>query len=334
MQLKERAKLKPLILAACFWLAGCIAIGPTQRIEFEAPDSYPEGIAYDSVAGNWFVSSARTGAVGRLTSNGTYSVLHSDTSLRSTYGMKMHPDGKRLFICVSDANYSKYSTPDTRYKLMRLISIDVATGKKLTDIDLAGLHAGPHFANDLVFDDKGNLYITDSYADVIYRVTEDGKVSVFAEHPLFETGGIGINGIVYHPGGFLLVDNTGTGALYKVDIANPKNVQKVKLPQFFIGADGLLLNDANTLTIVVNGGNDKIYQLKSDDNWQSARLAATTLIADRFTYPSTATRAGNDIWVMNAKFHDLNDSNAIPSKIFAIQKAVLKPIPKKLAEPK
>jgi hypothetical protein len=246
--------------------------------------------------------------------------------------MKMHPDGKRLFVCVSDANYSKFSIPSTRWKLLRLISIDPATGKKLSDLDLSGLVDGPHFGNDLTFDDKNNIYITDSYADVIYKVDAQGKASVFSRSPLFKTEGIGINGIVYHPRGYLLVAATGTGGLYKVDMSNPENVQKVKVNQFFIGADGLLLSDTNMLTMVVNGGNDKIYKLKSEDDWQSARLAATTLIADRFTYPSTATRAGNDIWIMNTKFHDLNDSNAIPSKIFAIQKAVFKPIPKKLAE--
>jgi len=259
-------------------------------------------------------------------------VIHADSGLRSTYGMKIHPDGKRLFVCVSDANYSKFSTPDTKMKLMRLISVDLATGKRLADIDLSGLKAGPHFANDLTFDKNNNIYITDSYADAIYKVDAQGKASLFSASPLFKTDGIGINGIVYHPDGFLLVDNTGTGALYKVDLANPENVQQIKSNQFFIGADGLLLSDTNSLTVVVNGGNDKIYKLKTDDNWKSVRLAGTTLIADRFTYPATATRNGSDIWVMNAKFNDLNDSNAIPSKIFAIQKVVFKPIPKKLQE--
>jgi DNA-binding beta-propeller fold protein YncE len=324
--------MKNLKIFLLIFFTSCIAIRPTERIEFTAPDAYPEGVAYDSAANVYYVSSARTGTVAKVTPDGTYSAILADSTLRSTYGMKMHPDGKRLFVCVSDANYSKFSTPATRQKLARLISLDPVSGKKLSDIDLSGLAPGPHFANDLTFDDKNNIYITDSYADVIYKVSADGKASVFSSHELFKTEGIGINGIVYHPRGFLLVDNTGTGAICKVDINNPTSVQKVKINQFFIGSDGMLLSDTNMLTVVVNGGNEKIYKLKSDDNWQSARLAATTLIADRFTYPSTATRAGQDVWIMNAKFHDLNDSNAIPSKIFAIQKAVFKPIPKKLAE--
>lgn len=309
-----------------------MSVGPTQRINFTAPDVYPEGVAYDKAANVYYVSSARTGAIGRVTPEGAYSVLHADTALKSTYGMKIHPDGKRLFVCASDANYSRYTSPDTRNKMMRLISIDLASGRKLTDLDLSRLYEGKRFANDLTFDDKGNIYLTDSYSNTIIKVDEANKPSVFCKSPLFQTGGIGLNGIVYNPAGYLLVNSTGKGMLFKVDIANPQNVQQVKSSMYFIGADGMLLNDPNTITMLVNGGNDKIFKITTDDNWASAKLAGTTLIIDRFTYPATATFNGDDIWVMNAKFHELNDSTAIPSKIFSLQKVVIKPIPKKFRE--
>jgi sugar lactone lactonase YvrE len=261
---------------------------------------------------------------------GGYSVVHADTSLKSSYGMKVHPNRRELYVCVGDANYSKFTAADTRYKMARLLVIDLASGKKLRDVNLAGLLPGKHFANDLTFDDAGNCYITDSYAHAIYKVDANGKASVFARSLLFVTEGIGINGIAYHPDGYLLVDNSNTGSLYKVMISDPAKASKVRINQFFLGADGLLLKDTATLVMVVNGNNDKIYQLTSGDGWATAELKATTLIADRFTYPSTATFAGDDTWVMNAKFAELVDSNSVPSKAFAIQKAVFKPIPKKL----
>jgi len=104
-------------------------------------------------------------------------------------------------------------------------------------------------------------------------------------------------------------------------------VHTVKIDQYFLGADGLVLNDPDRLTVVTNGGNDKIFQLSSGDNWQSAKIAATTLAADRFTYPATATLAKGEVWVMNAKTNELVDSNAIPARWYAIQKAVFKPVP-------
>jgi DNA-binding beta-propeller fold protein YncE len=318
-----------IYITATLFFAGCVAVKPTPRIEFTAPDAYPEGIAYDKASDVFYVSSQRTGTIGKVTRQGNYTVLFDDPGLKSTYGLKVHPDGKRLFVCAGDANYSKYTSPDTRKKMARLISIDLASGKKLSDINLASLVEGQHFPNDLTFDGNNNIYITDSYAHAIYKITPDGKAAVFAKDKQFETEGFGINGIVYHPGGFLLVDNSNTGRVYKVDINNPRLVQKVDIEQYFLGADGLLLNNDSTLTMVVNGGNDKIFRLTSGDNWRSAKLAATTLAANRFTYPATATFSGDDTWVMNARTNELADSNALPAKIFAIQLAKLLPVPKK-----
>jgi hypothetical protein len=317
----------------CFFillLYSCISNKPSERIEFTAVDSYPEGIASDGT--NYFVSSARTATVGKVSAEGNYAVLYADSGLKSSYGMKVHPDGKQLYVCIGDANYSKFTSPATRKKLAKLLVIDIASGKKIKEIDLSNLVAGNHFPNDLTFDHQNNCYITDSYAHTIYKVTAAGEASVFAHSKLFVTEGIGINGIVYHPAGYLIVDNSNTGGLYKVDIRNPSNVQQIKINQFFLGADGMLLRDSSTLVMVVNGNNDKIYELTSEDSWQTAEMKATTLVADRFTYPSTATFAQDKVWVMNAKFNELVDSNSVPSKNFAIQRAVFKPIPKKLRQ--
>jgi sugar lactone lactonase YvrE len=309
-------------------LTSCIAIKPTERLEFEAPDVYPEGVAYDPARSVYYVSSMRTGAIGKVDLNGRYSMLFSDEGLKSSYGLKIHPDGKQLIVCVSDANYSKYTSPDTRKKMIRLISIDLETGRKIHDVDLATLVQGKHFGNDIAFDDDQNIYMTDSYANAVYKISTDWKPTVFAKHTLFETEGFGLNGIVVHADGFLLVNSSNTGRIYKVDLKDPSKVTKVEIEQYFLGADGMLMGNDNTLILVVNGGNDKIFGLKTNDNWNSAELAATTLVADRFTYPATATMRGNDIWVMNAKTNELMDSTSIPARRFAIQKAVLKPLPK------
>src|SRR5690606_26901643 len=104
-----------------------------------------------------------------------YSVLYSDPSVKSSYGLKVHPDGKRLFACISDANYSKFTSPDTRKKLARLIIIDIATGRKVSEVNLEGLVPGERFINDLTFDPSGNAYVTDSFANVIFKVTNEGQ---------------------------------------------------------------------------------------------------------------------------------------------------------------
>jgi WD40 repeat protein len=322
--------MKKIVL--CFLVAGCAAVipdQPTARTEFLAPEAYPEGIAYDSIGDMYYVSSARLGSIGKVTPAGMYTTLINEPDFKSSYGLKVHPDGKRLFACIGDANYSKFTSPETRKKMSRLVAIDMASGKKVNDIDLAGLVQGNHFANDLTFDNKQNAYVTDSFANVIYKITPDGKPSVFADSPLFKTKGIGLNGIVFHPTGYLLTVSSGTGTIYKIDINNPEKVTKVMTEQFFVNGDGLLLMGSKKLVVVQNGGSDKIYKLTSEDNWSSAKLSAATLAADRFTYPSTATKAkDNKVWIMNANFSEIVDSTSVPSQKFAMQHARFMPLPK------
>lgn len=311
-----------------FFVTTFLAYGqqPTQRIEFEAPGSYPEGIAYSKATNLYYVSSARLGTVGSVTPDGKYSELLSDKTLKSTYGLKVHPDGKRLFVCAGDANYSIYSTPATKKKEARLISIDLKSGRKLADIDLSGLIPGEHFPNDLTFDDRGNIYVTDSYASAVYKVDASGKASVFAKGKLLESAGMGPNGIVCHPTGYLIVANNGKGCLVKIPLSNPSQAVKVNIDRFFPGADGMLLNDNNTLTLVQNGGVNKIFRIQTMDDWSSGKVVESTLSEDRFAYPSTATLSGNDTWVMNANFSELSEGNNVPSKKFTIQKAVFRPV--------
>lgn len=322
-------KIAMIISVASLAFVACRPAKPAQRIEFLAPDAYPEGVVYDKNADVYYVSSVRSGTIGKVTPSGQYSVLYADSNLKSTYGLKIFPDGKKLYACVSDANYSKFSSPATKKKMMHLICIDLASGAKTEDFDLGSADGQEHFANDIAFDPLGNAYVTDSYSDMILKVEPSGKTTVFSNAALFKTRGVGPNGIVYHPAGFFLVACSGKGSLYKVSYLNPSQVQRVKTNGFFMGMDGLLLNDSTHLTLVVNGGTDKIMQLQSKDDWQSAELVATTKAEARFAYPSTATANGADIWVMNAKFNELADTATIKSNTFFLQKAELKPVPKK-----
>lgn len=151
------------------------AAAQTERIVFQAPVMYPEGVAYNPQQKLFYVSSVKTGTIGSVDASGLYKKLYEDSLLKSSYGMKVDVKNNRLLVCIADGNYSKYSTPATYKKMARLISIDVATGTKKWDVNLDRLYAGNHFANDLTLDEKGNIYITDSYSPVIYKGMRKAK---------------------------------------------------------------------------------------------------------------------------------------------------------------
>lgn len=287
---------------------------------------YPEGVAYNDKTNTFYVSSVKDATIGIVDAAGNYKPFYQDKDLKSSYGMKVNAAKNQLWVCTGDANYSDYSDSDTHKKIIRLIAVDLSSGKKVQDIDLSKLYTGKHFANDLAFDDKGNAYITDSYSPVIYKVDAQGKASVFAENDLFKGEDVGLNGIAYHPQGFLITVNNATGAILKVDVNNPANVTKVKINQLFPGADGLLWDAQGNLILVQNEGNDKANQVVSTDGWVTAKVKAATSILDRFQYPTTGVMQGSKIYLLNAKLNELSDPTKKPSEEFSLQQVVLKPI--------
>jgi sugar lactone lactonase YvrE len=316
--------MKHLLQGIIFMLMCSSMNAQTPRITIKIPQLYPEGIVFDTKKNVFYISSVRTGTIGTVDKNGNYKVFYEDSTMKSSFGMKIDAAHNKLWVCTGDPNYSKYSDSSTFKKIARLQSFDLSSGKKVNDVDLAKMYNGKHFANDVTIDDKGNLYITDSYSPVIYKVDPQGNATLFTENEFFKAPEIGLNGIAFHPDGFLLVVNNNKGAIYKIDINDPKKVTKVKTPSFYPGADGLLIDQHKNLVLVQNKGIDKVSLLTSNDNWQSAELKAATTMEDRFANPSTATFDNEKIYVLNSKLNELSDPNKKPSKEFSIQIAELK----------
>jgi len=297
----------------------------TNRITFQAPNVYPEGIAINSKTNKTYVSSVRTGTIGVVDSGGNYREVYKDENLKSSFGMKVDKSKGMLWVCIGDPNFSKNRSATTFKKMARIIAVDLTSGKKINDIDLSHLYSGNHFLNDLTFDNKGNLYITDSFSPVIYKIDANGKPSVWAESDKFKSKYVGLNGIAYHPDGFILVAHNTDGCIFKIDINKPENVSKVNIATFFPGADGLSLDESSNLVLVQNKGVNKIFKLSSSDHWKSAKVIAKTPSSELFQNPTTLSWNKKNLYVLNAKLNELSDSTIKPSDSFSFQQVIFQP---------
>jgi hypothetical protein len=296
----------------------------TQRISFVSPGLYPEGVAYDPASNSFFVSSSTTATIGKVDKQGNYTIFYREPDLKSSFGMKVDAKTGTLWVCTGDPNNSIYKTSATFKKQIRLVGLDLKTGKKLADIDLSNLVPGNHFANDITLDEAGNKYITDSYSPVIYRVDASGKATVFAQNDLFKGVGIGLNGIAWSKAGYLLAVNDANGNILKITTTHPV-VTEVAVPHFFPGADGILLvND--TLYVVQNKGVNAVTQVVSQDDWKTGSVTGASGATDRFQNPSTLTRSAVQIYALNAKLNELSDSTLPKSKEFSLQLVICKPV--------
>ncbi|MBC8085077.1 MAG: gluconolaconase, partial [Hymenobacter sp.] len=175
------------------------------------------------------------------------------------------------------------------------------------NVDLGALFTAPnHFANDVAVDNDGNAYVTDSFAPVIYKVTPQGVASVFLTDQQFAApgGAFGLNGIVFHPDNYLLVARGDNGALFKVPVTTPSTFARVTTTGLDLtGADGLLLQDNNTLQAVVGG--NRVVRLSTGNSWGAATLAGT-FMANQSVSPTTlARRAGADSYVLYARLSEM-----------------------------
>ncbi|HEY0191788.1 MAG TPA: hypothetical protein VGC42_11755 [Kofleriaceae bacterium] len=176
-------------------------------------------------------------------------------------------------------------------------------------------HAEMVFPNGMVFDDAGQMYITDSAAGAVFRVSTSGEVTKWASGPLLAGGkdgcgpgkgvgvpfDIGANGIVLD-GGAIVVTNTDQGSLIKIPINADGSAGTAAT---FAGPDCAALNGADGLTVAPDGD----YIVAVNHQNKLARIDAaghiSTLVAGApLDFPASLMFDGGALYVGNFAFLD------------------------------
>ena len=143
-------------------------------------DLVPEGIAYSKKKDAFYLTSvAKSKIVEVDRKSGTQKDFIQEHEFGYTPGVGIYVDDKRNLLHALGGYY--------RYKdsLPSLFTFDIHTKKLLQRYDVTD--AGEHFLNDLIQDDKGNLYITDSKGSAIYLLKhETGSLELFFKSPEIE----------------------------------------------------------------------------------------------------------------------------------------------------
>jgi sugar lactone lactonase YvrE len=301
----------PLALAAQLAVAG-------GDVGFHADTVYAEGVVWSAQQQAILVSSVRHGTIGKVNLRGEYSAFITDSALVSSVGLAVDAKRKLLWVAIGDLGAAERSSPATQGKLAAVAAYDTKTGKRVAYHDLGSLHAGAHFANDLAVDAKGNVYVTDSFSPVIYRIDTAGKATVFAQSDLFTGENFNLNGIVAHPDGYLLVNKHNSGELFRVSLQDPSQIDRVQLPEALKGADGMVLRSSGRMTVVQNSGADRTLDLVSTDGWKTATIARTQKSLQSF--PTNAAQVGKDLYVLNSRLDTLLTPDAPKVSDFVLQK--------------
>ncbi|MBH3289085.1 SMP-30/gluconolactonase/LRE family protein [Serratia marcescens] len=339
--LPRRRRLTQLAGAALF-LSGVMQAQATQRIDFspDAAGAYPEGIAWNTRAGAFLVSSLRGGQLGLVYPDGRYRRFSTGSGLITTSGMLVDAERNRVLVCNEDVGVSLNSASGTRNRVAQVLEFNLDTGALQQTYDLSSLSRGPTLANDLALDAQGNIYVTDSFQPQIYKIDRaTRKVSILvrsarlmpADAPAAAQGTQPyLNGIVYHPDGYLIAADYTRGLLWKVTLDNAPAISEIRLPQRLKGPDGLRLKNAHELVIVQSypgrkgGMSGNVTLLASSDGWASAHLAAVAT-PPGLDGPTGAALRDGEVWVVNSRYPRLfaDVAQAERTRTFSIVKVAL-----------
>lgn len=259
----------------------------------------PEGIEYDEDNGRFLVGSLAEGTVFVFERDGRIVPFIQDPELVSSVGIEADEARDRLLVTNSDSAAFADQNASGQAKLG---VYHLTTGERLAMVDLGATVASParYFANDVTVDDAGNAYVTDSFANAIYRVSPSYEATVL--HRFTELGQEDLlNGVVYHSGGYLLV---AAGArIFKVPVANPAGTTEVMVAEPVGGQDGIVLTRDGRLVVTSNSQTEpRLVAFASNDNWATAQRAGVA----ELTGPQATTVAvvGDELWAVHPHFAD------------------------------
>ncbi len=278
--------------------AGCMP-GPVRTVL--QVDGWFEGIA-TAPNGDVFTSDQETFNVYRITPEGEVTLFahlfdqdNPDAAYAGALGLTFGPDGA-LWLNMTDW------TETSRHGVYR-VAMD-GSFELAVPLDVNQTPA----PNGLVFDDRGNLFITDCFMGSIWKVARGERVAtLWLQHELLQPlTAFGANGIAYKQGA-LYVANSDQGTVLRIPIDRHGAPGE---PVVF--ASGMVDPDGNTLApdgITLGPGNDlyltlayagQLVRLAEDGTWRVVADLGISLAAsptfgkgkDRFT--AYVTNFGTD----------------------------------------
>jgi hypothetical protein len=266
--------------------------------ELPGTEVFPEGIAYQPSQQAFYVSSTTNGTIFRGELDDPQAVVYlpggADGRTTAT-GLHVDPF-QRLWVSGGDSGM--------------IWAYDTRTGELITALQIPG--AG--FINDVTFV-RRSAYFTDSLTPYIYRVFKaDGVWQVerwlnYDEADVEFQTGFNLNGITKSLGRFLIVVQSNTGKLFRIDTLT-KRVAEIDLGgATVVGGDGIELR-GRTLWVVRNSF-ELIAKIRlSDDRMSGEVLSETT--DPSFMFPTTAAIVGPRLLVVNSQFDQRDGSPVLP----------------------
>jgi sugar lactone lactonase YvrE len=302
---------------------------------YRVTQSYPEGIAYDAANQRILLSSLVSNSIMSFDpANGMAAVTTYTPDSTNPSGMGLKVVGSQVYATIDNfanqdngglAVYELPVTADAEANATVVSSVSLPC----TDGDTkCGL------ANDVVADESGVSYVTDSALGRVFKV-ENGEMELISDDerlmwddPSFP---FAANGLVHIPDlNILLVANSQQATLFKIDLSTNELTEVVINGDVNGGADGMLLSSDNVLYAVTGGTH--ITAFSSQDEWVSVDVVGSVDVSSEDETAATITfgETEEEIYLTHVRFGDLfgagaNEDPSLISKVVLGESSTEKP---------
>jgi sugar lactone lactonase YvrE len=274
---------------------------------------FPEGVAYRSDTGDFYVGSTADGTVFRGNVEGGSKeaevFLEPESDGRTTaIGMEVDKEG-RLFIAGGETG--------------RIFVYDTESADQIHRLDTTP-DAEATFLNDVAVARDGDAYFTDSIRPILFRVASAGGGAGEVEPWLNFEGtpaeyeeGFNLNGIdATKDGRYLVAVQSNTGELFRIDTES-KEVDEIDLGgETLANGDGLML-DGRTVYVVRNE-QELIVPVTLSGEYINGEVGEP-FSDPSFAFPTTLAKTDGRLLVVNSQFDKQEGEPELPFTVSSVE---------------
>ena len=284
-----------------------------QALVTQEKDLVPEGLAYDSTRGVFYLGSLNRRKIIQITPESRTSdfVPGDQYHLLPVLGIRLDPTDGSVWANSSEVDHGR----------AELLHFDVS-GKLLGRFSAP--FPGPHEFNDLVVRKNGDVILTDTLSNQVYRFSPASKT--FTPLELHRT--------LFYPNGIALTDDdrmlffADEIGVMAVDLSAGTSHDVDPGPHSTLaGIDGLYWHNGSLIAIQNDIGSPRVaaFRLSKD----SRRVTQTIILENRTAFtvlPTTGAIRGNDFFfIANSQIDNLNGDHVMDiTKLQPIRIAVVR----------
>lgn len=274
-----------------------VTIKYTHSIELLGDKPFPEGIAINEKTGAIYVGNLVSKSIQVLKNEkAEYLISPESVITKNVIGLAIDEERNRLWVCTSDfEGMIQGAAPENP----EVIVINIKDKK----IEKSFTYQGGGFFNDIVIDNSGNAYITNSLTASVHKVDHELKeLSTLFQKPEINVvpNGFNLNGIEITPNEKYLILSIPAGPgskLIRFSLDN-SSLETIQIEGSFSGGDGLLFLNEKEMIAVNQGLN--IIEF-SDDYLKAKSWLVSEFEENALDFPTTVAKYMNQLYVVNSQ---------------------------------